>query len=259
MLPNSQAFTGVFENSRHRRADRLTSRQDIWEDILEGTSSPPPPPPALAPQPIPWEDTRTAGAVARLIATVKLLATAPGEAFARMPTVGGIGQPLLFAIIVAWIGIAISAAWGLLFGGMSLPFLDRDELGMFGAMMGMSTAMTLGIVILAPIITAIVVFVQAGILHLMLMLVGGANKGFEATARVCSYSQAAQLAQAIPFCGGLLSMVWSLVLLIVGLATAHETTRGKAATAVILPVVLCCSFFAALTMMGVLAGIASSR
>lgn len=226
---------------------------------MEGTSSPPPPAPASALRPIPWEDTGSAGAMARLIETVKLLATAPGEAFARMPTSGGIGQPLLFAILVAWVGVAISAVWGLLFGGMTLPFVDRDELGVFGAMMGMSTVMTLGIVVLTPLITSVVVFLQAAILHLMLMLVGGATKDFEATARACSYSQAAQLAQAIPFCGGLLSVVWSLVLLIVGLATAHGTTRGKAAIAVILPVVLCCSFFALLATMGVLAGIASSR
>lgn len=226
---------------------------------MEGTSSPPPAAPALPPVVIPWEDTGGAGAIERLFETVKLLATSPSEAFRRMPTTGGIGQPLVFAIVVAWVGIAISAVWALLFGGISLPFLDPEELGMFGALMGMSTAMTLGLVILAPIITAIVVFVQGGILHLMLMLVGGANRGFEATARVCSYSQAAQLAQAIPFCGSLISLVWSLVLLIVGLAEAHGTSRGKAAIAVVLPVVLCCGFLAALTFMGVLAGVASSR
>ena len=93
----------------------------------------------------------------------------------------------------------------------------------------------------------------------MLMLVGGADKGFEATARVCSYAQASQLAQVIPFCGGLLSLVWSLILLIVGLSTAHGISRGKAAVAVILPVVLCCAFLVAMTFFGVIAGIASSQ
>jgi hypothetical protein len=227
---------------------------------METTSSPPPPAVSAAPRPpIPWEDTARAGAIERFVETVKLLATAPTEAFERMPIVGGIGRPLLFGILAAWVGIAISSIWSLLFSGMSLPFLDSDQLGLVGAVMGMSTAVTVAIIFLAPIITIIVVFIEAAILHLMLMLVGGANRGFEASARVCSYAQASQLAQAIPFCGGLISLAWSLVLLIVGLSEAHGTSRGKAAVAVILPVVLCCGFLAAMTFFGVLAGIASSR
>jgi hypothetical protein len=229
------------------------------EDIMEATSSPPPAAPTEQRPPIPWEDTARAGVIERFVETIKLLATAPGEAFARMPVVGGVGQPLLFGIVVAWVGIAISSVWSLIFSGMSLPFLDSDQLGLAGAVMGMSTAVTVAIVFLAPIITIIVVFIEAAILHLMLMLVGGANKGFEASARVCSYAQTSQLAQAIPFCGGLISLVWSLILLIFGLSEAHQTSRGKAAVAVILPLVLCCGFLAAMTFFGVLAGIASSK
>ena len=225
---------------------------------MQATSSPPPATPAAPPRTIPWEDTGAAGAFTRFIETVKLLATAPGEAFERMPTVGGVGQPLVFAIVVGWIGIAAYVVWWLVFGGLSLPFLDRSELGEAGLLFGFSTGFTIIFALIAPIFIVIGVFIQAAILHLMMMLVGGANRGFEATMRVCSYAQASQLAQAIPFCGGLISLVWTLVLLIVGLASAHDTTRGKAAVAVILPAVLCCSFLGALIFMGALAGIASS-
>jgi hypothetical protein len=123
----------------------------------------------------------------------------------------------------------------------------------------LSTGFTIMLMVLAPIFVIIGVFIQAAILHLMLMLVGGASHGFEATTRVCSYTQAAQLAQIIPFCGGPISAVWTVIMLIVGLSTAHGITRGKAAIAVILPVVLCCAFMMALMFMGVLAGIAASQ
>ncbi len=226
---------------------------------MEAHSAPPPiiPPPEMPP--IPWEDPTRTGFFDRFVETVKLLATAPAEAFARMPTVGGIGKPLTFAIIVGWIGIAIYSLWMLLFGGMSLPFMDQSQLGEAGAMFGLSTGFTIMLIVLAPIFVIIGVFFQAAILHLILMLVGGANHGFEATTRVCSYTQAAQLAQIIPFCGGLIAAVWSVILLIVGLSTAHGITRGKAALAVILPVVLCCAFMMALMFMGVLAGVAASQ
>ncbi len=226
---------------------------------MEAHSTPPPiiPPPEMPL--IPWEDPARTGFFDRFVETVKLLAAAPAEAFARMPTTGGIGKPLTFAIVVGWIGIAVASVWMLLFGGMSLPFMDQSQLGEAGAMFGLSTGLMIMLIVLAPIFVIIGVFFQAAILHLMLMLVGGANNGFEVTTRVCSYSYAAQLAQIIPFCGGVVSAVWSLILLIVGLSTAHGITRGKAALAVILPVVLCCAFMMALMFMGVLAGVASSQ
>ena len=112
------------------------------------------------------------GGFDRFIETIKLLATAPGEAFRRMPTVGGIAQPLFFAVIVAWIGIAVSAVWSLAFGGMAIPFLSPDQLGAVGAALGMSTAMTIVIVVLAPLLVIITVFIQAAILHLMRFAIG---------------------------------------------------------------------------------------
>jgi hypothetical protein len=228
--------------------------------MMEASSTTPPPPAEpVAPAPIPWEDPARPGVIERFVETVKLLASKPAEAFDRMPTVGGIGQPLLFAIIVGWIGIAVSAIWMLLLGGMWLPFADKSQLGEVGAMFGFSTGLTIVMIVVAPILVIIGVFVQAVVLHLMLLIVGGATKGFEATTRVCSYAYAAQLAQIIPFCGGILAIAWSLILLVLGLAQAHSVSRGKAAVAVVLPLVLCCAFFAALMFMGVLAGVASSR
>ena len=222
------------------------------------TTTPPPAEP-VARAPIPWEDPARPGVIERFVETIKLLASKPAEAFGRMPSAGGIGQPLLFAILVGWIGIAVSAIWMLLFGGMWLPFVDQSQLGEVGAMFGFSTGLTIIMIVVAPILVIIGVFVQAVVLHLMLLIVGGAKTGFETTTRVCSYAYAAQLAQIIPFCGGILATVWSLILLILGLSEAHGITRGKAAVAVILPLVLCCAFFAALMFMGVLAGVASSR
>jgi hypothetical protein len=174
-----------------------------------------------------------------------------------MPTTGGIGSPLLYAIVVGWIGIGIAVVWNTLFQGMWIPFMGGKEEAALAA--GFTAAWAVGLVILAPILVIIGVFVGAAILHLMLMIVGGANSGFEATVRVVCYAQTAQLAGIVPFCGGLISMVWAVILYIFGLATAHRTTQGKAVLAVVLPVVLCCAFAAALVFMGVLAGVAASR
>jgi hypothetical protein len=158
-----------------------------------------------------------------------------------MPTTGGIGSPLLFAIVVGWIGIAIAVFWSMLFQGMWIPFMGGGEEA--AIMAGFTAAWAVGLIILAPVFVIIGVFIGAAILHLMLMIVGGANNGFEATVRVVCYAQTAQLASIIPICGGLVSLVWAIILYVFGLAAAHRTTQGKAALAVALPVVLCCASF----------------
>jgi hypothetical protein len=174
-----------------------------------------------------------------------------------MPTAGGIGSPLLYAIVVGWIGIAIAVVWNMLFQGMWIPFMGAGEEA--AVMAGFTAAWAVGMIIVAPILVIVGVFIGAAILHLMLMIVGGANNGFEATVRVVCYAQTAQLAGIVPFCGGLISLVWAIILYVLGLAAAHRTTQGKAVLAVVLPVVLCCAFMVAMMLMGVLAGVAASR
>jgi hypothetical protein len=140
---------------------------------------------------------------------------------------------------------------------MWIPFVGSGEEAAVAAVF--TGAWALGMVLLAPIFVIIGVFIYAAILHLMLMIVGGAHNGFEATVRVVCYAQTAQLANIIPFCGGIVALVWQIILFVIGFATAHRTTQGKAILAVVLPLVLCCAFMAALLFMGVLAGVATSR
>jgi hypothetical protein len=115
-------------------------------------------------------------------------------------------------------------------------------------------------VVLAPLFVIIGVFIAAAVLHLMLMIVGGAANGFEATVRVVCYTQTAQLAGIIPFCGGIIALIWTVILYVTGFSIAHRTTQGKAIVAVLLPVVLCCVLGVVFALVaGGLAALASSQ
>lgn len=198
-----------------------------------------PPPPETSPV-IPWEDPNRSF-FDGLFETVKLLALSPTEAFRRMPVTGGIGRPLFFAIAVGWVSIAFAVFWNVLLQGMWMPFLESaEDLAGLGAMYGLTVGWGLMMIVLAPLFVIIGVFIAALILHLMLMIVGGASNGFEATVRVVCYTQTAQLAGIIPFCGGIITLVWTVVLYVIGFSIAHRTTQGKAIVAVLLPLVLCC-------------------
>ena len=63
----------------------------------------------------------------------------------------------------------------------------------------------------------------------------------------------------MPFAGGLIAMVWAIVLETIGLATLHRTSYGKAVAAV-LPLLICCVclFFAFGTIVALIAGAVAS-
>ena len=94
---------------------------------------------------------------------------------------------------------------------------------------------------LAPIGAAIGLFIGAGILHLLVMLViGSRSAGFAGTFRVSAYSSVTSLVSWIPVIGWIASL-YGIYLAIVGLREVHNTTTGKAAVVVLIPalIVLC--------------------
>ncbi len=214
-----------------------------------GPSAPPPPFPASAPEPpgTPWDERSRIGFFNALVETTRQVLTGPGAFFRSMPTAGGVGSPLPYADVIGRVGLAAASFYQAIFysivGSHWAAFAeDRPEvaalLGMVQGWPGFVPQLVFG-----GIGVVIGVFVVAGIVHVMLLLLGGARRDFEATFRVVAFSQATSLLLLVPFCGqvvGGLPGIWTLVLYILGLAQAHQIGHGKAAAAVLLPVVLCC-------------------
>lgn len=202
-----------------------------------GGFEPPPPQEPPAPAPLPWEQPGYP-LLEGLYETAKLIITSPSEAFARMSTTGDLGRPLVYAVIFGWIGVIASQIYQLAFRGAMwsfIPNMPRQSEFMVGPVANVVT------MIVAPVLILLGVFIGAAIIHLFLMMVGGASKGFATTVRVVCYASTTQVLQVVPFCGGIISAVWTIVLEIIGIAQAHRTTQGKAALAVLLPIALCCA------------------
>jgi hypothetical protein len=187
----------------------------------------------------PWEDREAKGFFSGLFTTVKDTLFRPSEFFRKMPVTGGLTDPLLYALIIGMTGLMFSYFWQILLQG---AMQDAMLPGM-KAVAGQHMLRGMGMAVLAffsPFLVILWLFISSGVLHLFLMMVKGARSGFEATFRVAAYGSSANLFLVIPFCGGLLAGVWAIVLTIIGLREAHETTGGKAAVAVFFPVVVCC-------------------
>jgi hypothetical protein len=192
----------------------------------------------------PWERRHEIGIASALVETTQRVLTGPTAFFRAMPVTGGIGSPLLYALIIGYAGLVISAIYDFVLEsimGSSLSRFGGGSEAMAGVMPYFAGAAGLGVKLVAgPFFVAIGLFLISGITHLVLMMLGGAARGFEATFRVACYSEAAALLNIVPVCGGMLAPVLMVVLMIIGVAEAHGTTRARAAAAVLLPVALCC-------------------
>lgn len=236
-----------------------------------GGSATPPPPPPFAPPPlppagagygagtrdqwpprdeaeaprggIPWEPWASGGLVAGLVDTTMAIVTAPTAFFRAMPVTGGAGRPLLYAVILGTFGNIASAIYdyvmqkvmGNAFSGLG----GNEAMARAMAFLAGETGLVIKLV-LGPVLVVISVFVFAAVIHAALLVLGGAARGFEATLRVTAYSRAAALVQVIPVCGDPISLVYMLVLTVIGIAEAHGISRGKAAAAVLVVLLVCC-------------------
>jgi hypothetical protein len=219
-------------------------------------SEPPFPPPPLSPDeppplPIgpgggtPWERRDSIGFVSALVETTQQVLFRPAEFFEGMPVTGGVGGPLLYAVILGYLGLVAGTVYNVVFrsivgsglhqfgGGRMVEFqrFTRFLEGGLGATVQLVTG---------PIWIVIGVFVAAGILHVLLMVVGAAPRDFEATFRVVAYSHAVSVLGLVPFCGNVIGFVWWVVVATLGLRTVHRTSTGQALIAVLLPIFLCC-------------------
>lgn len=196
--------------------------------------------PALAPPAadrpgLPWE-TQPMG-IASWWQTSQLCLGDAEKAFREMRQEGGVGSPLLFACWGQLLGFLGQALWSV--PAMALQLLAAAQ--QQNQFAGTEIIVNLILMALMALFTATFgLFIGAAVTHLCLLLVGGANRGYETTYRVAAFT-AGSIAwlSIIPFFGPLIAVVMTFVCLIQGLAQAQETTVGRAAAAVFLPLGLC--------------------
>jgi hypothetical protein len=186
---------------------------------------------------LPWEHRQERGFFNAFIETLVMVLTRPAEAFTVMKREGGLGEPLIYALIGGCVGGIVSLLFSL---GLQSAGFFADRHDTFSAMAGMGVG-SAAFIVLVPLFVVIVVFIYSAIVHLCLMIVGGANQSFETTFRVVAFTHGSTgPLQMIPVCGGMIAGVWALVCNCIGLARAHDTDTGRAVLAVFLPLIVCC-------------------
>jgi len=133
----------------------------------------------------PWERRERYGFLNGLYLTIKDVMLAPRVFFHRMPTQVGLAQPLYFALVLGIVAAFFGWMWSLAGSSLQMFVADNLEEVIKGPLYSFLAFL------FSPLTVAILVFLKAGLIHLMLMLVGGNKLGFEATFRVAAYGEAA--------------------------------------------------------------------
>src|SRR5438552_11864195 len=178
-----------------------------FAEFASGTTAAPPPQaaPLAVSEPVatrtglPWDHRHERGFFNAFVETLILVLTKPSEAFTAMKREGGLGEPLIYALIGGCVGGVVSFLFAL--GLQSVGFFANRH-DAFATRFGMGAGSAVFLVLL-PLFIVIGLFIGGAIVHLCLMIVGGANQSFETTFRVLAFSHGSTgPLQLIPISGG---------------------------------------------------------
>jgi len=185
---------------------------------------------------VPWDSTGSGRYVSDWWQTTVDSLLSPIQTFQSAQTTGGYGKPLAFLAIGATLGGIMS----MLIQSVAMAATDAGNSGGMELLVKIPMTLVCGI-ILMPIFAVIGGFIGGGILHLCLMLLGGAKEGFETTMRAYCYTGGAtQTLGVVPVLGSLAAIVWFPVVLAIALKEMHKTEYWKVIIAILIPIILCC-------------------
>lgn len=200
-----------------------------------GEEAPPPDPTPPEPGrgPSPWEDRSRVGLWAGVHRTFVSVLFHPAAFFRSLHRRAGLREPFAAGLLFGSLGVMLSLFWE----------LATAVWGLGGGLQAVSSRFNVSLLfplllVLAPLLVTLGLFVVSGVLHVFLRATRGAGHGFEGTFRVVAYGQMTQIFGAVPFLGGLIGSLWYGVVLVVGLREIHETSYARVILAFVLMTVL---------------------
>jgi hypothetical protein len=188
---------------------------------------------ASVPAPFPWPPAEGESIPAAYGRTWYGASLQPQRFFAAMPAAGSVGHALLYYLPIGIVVAGTNLFWTMARGGVA-----PEEEAVLGEMPIGGAMSPLLEFLFSPLILLISIFMAAGVTHLLLRLVGGANRDFGFTTRVFAFAYSPQLLGIVPVVGAVVGFIWMVVVAVMGLREGHRTTLFRAAVAVLIPVAI---------------------
>ena len=220
--------------------DRVASLGEIWldeddsgqagEDASQNGLAPGNIPGALAGAP--WEHIRELGLLKAFAQTSLQSVLHPRRFFSGLGAPRLLGLALVFYLVVTALQTYLFQAWMQLFPASALGLDIPSDYALY------DSTRPLHIILFAPAVWAIFLFITSVISAMAMRLLGGSRVSPAAVVRVMAYSASPMLLGVLPFVGTILGQTWAMVLFLLGCKHSFRLNLF-AALAVILPVYLC--------------------
>lgn len=175
----------------------------------------------------PWPPPPGTSLLDSLVGTVANILTAPARFFAAMPIDAPIVPAVVFMLILTYAGAGVQLFWD-----MVLP----DPAWVPATLRSSDAEAVAGFFLAGPFALAVTTLV-ALLVHIGLIVFGARGAHARNTVATFYYTSATAILQIVPWLGVVLAGVASIVIAIVGVRAVHGTTTGRAAAAVLLPII----------------------
>lgn len=188
-----------------------------------------------------WEKRRELGFFKAYWLTTKQIMFHPNLTFQQAQfSNNSLKEPLLYAVFSQIVGMSTTmVAYGLFFLIAMLGVISSSRFGVSEVLIGV--IIIIFSMLLIPPLTIATIFIHGGIEHLLLKILGAKPKKFSTTVHAYCYSMAPMFWGVIPFCGPYAFPVWQIVCRVYAYKWQHQTTGGKSAAAILIPVAILCS------------------
>jgi hypothetical protein len=204
---------------------------------------------------LPWDERANLGVWRAWWQTSMLMIGQPVKATLKAKPDAPLGSSLFFAALASLVGIGPTV---LLYGLAMVPvlaFSPNDDLPKFApALVPVFVVLYLLLYVAFQMASVLVV---SGIDHLALMVVGAEPRAYTVTVRAHALSMGCYLVGLVPLCGLYVFPLWSLVLRVITNMHFHKTSGGRAAAAIVGPMLLFCGGI--ITLYIALIGLAASQ
>jgi len=190
----------------------------------------------------PWERRDELGFFLAFVETIRYLLWRPGQLFSVMHRGTGLGGALVFAVALQ----VFTTVWRFAIAdamGDPIPILPPEILDLVDA----PEDLTRWVIMLFPLWLIAFHFLKAGAFHLALRLRGVEDRRFALMFRVLAYGAGgASILLLLPMVGGLLSLVYSVYLLYLGIRTVYGLAGGQFLGLAVIASLLLLGFFIAI-------------
>jgi len=188
---------------------------------------------------IPFESMEKHGFFPALFLTIKQVILSPAAFFSNMPLKGFL-MPLFFFILMAEFQEICNFIW-------AMTGVDTSMTSDVGRIIDDSviaeslqdgTGPALLSLLFYPLMLAGISFPVIGMTHIMLMIFGAAERGYQATFRAATYSYAPIILCVIPIVGDMIGALISVAISIIAYKNIHNTTYMRVVLSMVMPLVL---------------------